>query len=385
MPGLPLKLAPAAPEASNQPAPSRSWLGCLALAGLAVLAGCETAPRQAAAPAAVKKPPSRVDPALPVLPPAGSGRGGYYKDDGPGENPPPGLMDVPDAEVKPEKPLPRANRPYVVFGKTYTPIAGDAPYTQRGIASWYGKKFHGQRTSSGELYDMYKMTAAHPTLPIPSYVRLTSIDSGKQVIVRVNDRGPFHSDRMIDVSYTAALKLGLLGKGSHQVLLERVMPGDLAKQTALLPATFTAASLPAPAQAALPTAVPAMTPLTANGATAAALAAVVPAPVLAPAQAQQAPGGTDAAPAEAASSDQAAGAVASGIYLQLGSFARPENAESARTRLAPYVATLGTLEVVQAGAVLRLYGGPFPSREEAAHAAQALPRELGIQTLVIQR
>jgi rare lipoprotein A len=392
-------MPPVAPAASGKPllAPSKKLCGWLALAGLVALAGCDTAPRLASAPAAVKKPPLRADPALPALPPAGSGRGGYYKDDGPGDNPPPGLMDVPDAVVKLEKPLPRANRPYVVFGKTYTPISGDTPYTQRGIASWYGKKFHGQRTSSGEPYDMYKMTAAHPTLPIPSYVRLTSIDSGKQVIVRINDRGPFHSDRMIDVSYTAALKLGLLSKGSHEVLLERVTPDEMERQAAQLPANFTPASLPAPLATTQQTAVPALSQLSASetavaaSASAVETAAPVQASSAAPIQPAPAPGEAQAAAIPAAETPsvtppaQPAEALASGIYLQLGAFARSENAESARTRLAPYTNTLGTLAVVQAGTVHRLYGGPFASRDDATHAAQALPRELGVQALVIQR
>ena len=171
--------------------------------------------------------PVRQDPTLPAMPAAGSGRGGYYKDDGPGDNPPANLRDVPDAEVRNEPYSTRSNRPYVVFGKTYTPITDNQPFTQRGTGTWYGKKFHGQRTSSGEIYDMYKMTAAHPTLPIPSYARVTSIDSGEQVIVRINDRGPFHATRVIDVSYTAALKLGFLGKGSHQVIVERLLPADI--------------------------------------------------------------------------------------------------------------------------------------------------------------
>ena len=102
---------------------------------------------------------------LPKLPRAGSGRGGYYQDDGPGGNPPAGLRDIPDPVVKYEPYAKFANKPYAVFGQTYTPLLNDEPFTQRGVASWYGVKFHGQRTSSGELYDMYKMTAAHPTLP----------------------------------------------------------------------------------------------------------------------------------------------------------------------------------------------------------------------------
>ncbi|NML63246.1 septal ring lytic transglycosylase RlpA family protein [Massilia sp. RP-1-19] len=165
-----------------------------------------------------------VDPDMPLLPAAGSGRGGYYKDDGPGDNPPSNLKDVADAEVRAEPYSKYANRSYTVFGKTYVPIVNEEAFVQRGVSSWYGKKFHGQRTSSGELYDMYKMTAAHPTLPIPSYARVTNISSGKQVVVRINDRGPFHAGRVIDVSFTAALKLGLLGKGSHEVEVERLLP-----------------------------------------------------------------------------------------------------------------------------------------------------------------
>jgi rare lipoprotein A len=140
-----------------------------ALASALVLAGCGTAPvatQQAPRPAppAVKAPStSKPDPSLPVLPPANSGRGGYYQDDGPGDAPPPNLAETPDAEVRNDPLLPRSNRPYVVFGKTYTPITDDKPFTQIGVGSWYGKKFHGQRTSSGEPYDMYKMTAAHPS------------------------------------------------------------------------------------------------------------------------------------------------------------------------------------------------------------------------------
>jgi hypothetical protein len=129
--------------------------------------------------------------AVPLLPPAGSGKGAYYKDDGPGANPPPRLDLVPDAVFKPEPLAKIGNRRYSVFGATYTPLPGEASYSQRGVASWYGRKFHGHRTASGERYDMYKMTAAHPTLPIPSYVRVTNLDTGRHVTVRVNDRGPF--------------------------------------------------------------------------------------------------------------------------------------------------------------------------------------------------
>ena len=154
-----------------------------------------------------------------------SKKGGYYKDDGPGANPPSNLDRVTDAKPRAE-PLHRAaNRPYEVFGKKYVPLASVRPFHQRGVASWYGKRFHGQKTANGETYDMYAMTAAHPILPIPSYARITHLKSGKQVIVRINDRGPFHSGRVIDLSYAAAHRLGLLGTGSGEVEIEAIVPG----------------------------------------------------------------------------------------------------------------------------------------------------------------
>ena len=157
-------------------------------------------------------------------------RGGYYQDDGPGDNIPANLETTPDP-VPTVEPFSRTgNKPYQVFGKTYTPLNDTTtPFKQRGIASWYGKKFHGKRTSSGEPYDMFKITAAHPILPIPSYARVTNLANGKQIIVRVNDRGPFHSNRVMDLSYTAALKLGYLGKGSSEIEIERLLPDEIAR------------------------------------------------------------------------------------------------------------------------------------------------------------
>jgi rare lipoprotein A len=188
-----------------------------------VLAGCSSAPPRT----------ERAEQPVPVpekkAPPS---KGGYYKDDGPGEKPPPDLASIPDAVPRPE-PLHRyANRPYTVFGKGYVPIAASQPYRERGRASWYGKMFHGKKTSNGEVYDMYTMSAAHKTLPIPSYARVTNVANGKSVVVRINDRGPFHSDRIIDLSYAAAHKLGYIAAGSTLVEVESVEAG----QTALAPA-----------------------------------------------------------------------------------------------------------------------------------------------------
>ena len=154
-------------------------------------------------------------------------KGGYYKDDGPEAKPPSNLDSIADATPRPEPLHKWANRPYQAMGKNYTPLTSVQSFKQRGLASWYGKKFQGQKTSSGELYDMYKMTAAHPTLPIPSYVRVTRVSNGRSVVVRVNDRGPFHGGRVIDLSYVAAYKLGYVQNGQAEVTIEAIVPGQV--------------------------------------------------------------------------------------------------------------------------------------------------------------
>jgi rare lipoprotein A len=178
------------------------------------LAGCSSAPQRAEPPAPDRLPPP-------------STKGGYYKDDGPGDSVPPNLAAIPDAVPRAEPPHRYANRPYQVFGRDYVPIAVSQAYREQGTASWYGKKFHGQKTSSGEVYDMYGMTAAHRTLPIPSYARVTNLANGRSVVVRVNDRGPFHSERIIDLSYAAAYKLGYISAGSARVEVESVSASDV--------------------------------------------------------------------------------------------------------------------------------------------------------------
>ena len=149
-----------------------------------------------------------------------SGKGGYYLDDGPGDNAPSEIDNIPDAQLKTETPLVRANKPYSALGQKYVPMTSYAPYTKKGVASWYGKRYHGKQTSSGEIYDMYGMSGAHTTLPIPSYVRVTNPENKRSVIVRINDRGPFKHDRLIDLSYAAAYKLRLSEKGSGLVEVE---------------------------------------------------------------------------------------------------------------------------------------------------------------------
>lgn len=138
---------------------------------------------------------------------------------------PPDVSQVPDAVPRVEAPSRAGNRPtYEVWGKTYHVLPDARGYERQGTASWYGKKFHGYATSNGEIYDMYRMSAAHRSLPLPTYARVTSLDSGRSVIVRVNDRGPFHSDREIDLSYAAAARLDILDEGTGRVRVEAIDP-----------------------------------------------------------------------------------------------------------------------------------------------------------------
>lgn len=178
-----------------------------------LLAACSTPP---------PVPAKKSSPPAPIV----KNSGGYYLDDGPEAVPPANLNDVADAVPRAEPPHRFANRAYSALGNTYIPDTTVTAYQQEGMASWYGKRFHGKKTASGELYDMYGMTAAHPTLPIPSYVRVTSLANGKSVVVRVNDRGPFSKNRLIDLSYVAAHKLDYLRAGSTRVRVERLDPAQ---------------------------------------------------------------------------------------------------------------------------------------------------------------
>ncbi|MEB0137001.1 septal ring lytic transglycosylase RlpA family protein [Actimicrobium sp. CCC2.4] len=383
--------------------PRLSWPGRLLAGAIAVvLAACGSVPLAPPAPPAAKR--EVVPPTVkraPAMPAAGSGRGGYYLDDGPGDNPPDNLLAIPDAEPKIEANFARNNRPYVVFGETYTPMDVDAPLKQRGVASWYGKKFHGQKTSSGELYDMYKMTGAHPTLPLPSYVRVTNLSNGRQIIVRINDRGPFHSSRIMDLSYTAALKLGYLGKGSSEIEIERLMPDEIARmekdrlgeravpldetarvrrpQPMPLLAALESTSNPSPAAAAA--AVPlegAMIPPAMTSGSALTIDMPAPPPPATPAPSTPVP-----APAPAVTPAATAGAP--GFYLQLGAFSQAPNAEAARMRAQREVPDAPSAEVVQSGAVYRLYSGPFTSRTDATSAAQKIQDAGGLKPFIVQR
>lgn len=156
--------------------------------------------------------------------PLASNTGKYFQQDGPADHIPANLALVPDAVPQDEPLIKAANLPYSALGMSFHPDTSDKPYEAKGRASWYGKQFHGRHTTSGEPYDMYAMTAAHPTLPIPSYARVTNLKNGKAVIVRINDRGPFHRGRLMDLSYAAAYKLGFVHQGSAPIKVERVWP-----------------------------------------------------------------------------------------------------------------------------------------------------------------
>ncbi|GMR18571.1 MAG: septal ring lytic transglycosylase RlpA family protein [Gammaproteobacteria bacterium] len=162
-------------------------------------------------------------------------RGGYYQDDGPHSQPHINVDAIANAIPRSEPLSKSGNDPYVVFGKEYTPMASTQGYKERGVASWYGKKFHGNNTSSGERYDMYAMTAAHKTLPLPSYVKVENLRNGKYVIVRVNDRGPFLHNRLIDLSYAAAKKLGIVATGTGLVEVSAIAMHDSVLQVEALP------------------------------------------------------------------------------------------------------------------------------------------------------
>lgn len=155
----------------------------------------------------------------------GGGRYAMDQDKGPDRHV--DLSKVPDAIPRVESKSRGGNKsPYTVFGRQYYVMASSQGYKERGTASWYGKKFHGHKTSNGEIYDMYGMSAAHKSLPLPTFVRVTNLANGRSVIVRVNDRGPFHGSRLIDLSYAAAYRLDMLSKGTAHVEIEAIVPGQ---------------------------------------------------------------------------------------------------------------------------------------------------------------
>ncbi|MFA6970048.1 MAG: septal ring lytic transglycosylase RlpA family protein [Gallionella sp.] len=268
-----------------------------------------------------------------------AGSGGYLAGDGPGDNPPANIDAIPDA-VPVTEPLHRyANRPYAALDKNYTPLTRPGNYKQRGIASWYGKKFHGQRTSSGEKYDMYRMTAAHPTLPIPSYARVTNVATQKSVVVRVNDRGPFLHDRVIDLSYTAAHKLGITGNGSSEVEIESVTADSNVRPIARTETVQTIARAEAVQSVPLEPAAPAVAaPVAVNG---------------------------------------------SNVFLQLGAFNTTDAAEKFLSEMRLKLGDVGKqLILFSQNNKTRVHIGPYASMVEARNSRESLRDKLGFMPMM---
>jgi rare lipoprotein A len=278
-----------------------------------LLAACSTTPLP---PVPSKPLPANLPPG-PTTPPqyscsySAKGSGAFYKDDGPMDSFPTGIDQIPE-------PLPRweplhrwANNPYTVLGQNFTPLPRPGELKQRGTASWYGRKFHGQKTSTGEIYDMFAITAAHPTLPIPSYARVTNVKNGRSIIVRVNDRGPFLHGRVMDLSFLAACRLGYTMDGSAEVEVESLLASDT-------PNNVAAAVQP--------------------------VIAAKPKPVSIPL------------------ADAGNGA----IYLQLGAFGSLANAENFRNHLSSQLDSDANKLLIQTiGQLHRVRLGPYPDRKSA--------------------
>ena len=268
--------------------------------------------------------------------------GGYYLDDGPGDNPPKNIDSIPNAVPKKEALNPRTNKPYRALGEVYTPMTSYKPYKERGIASWYGKRFHGKKTSSGETYDMYSMTAAHTILPLPSYVKVTNPANGRTVIVRINDRGPFKHNRIIDLSFAAAYKLGYTNKGSTLVEVEAIDTNNL-NDYCNTDSKPTAAAEPAPTLQAIENPTP-----------------------------------------PATSADKTA--LETGYFVQAGAFKNEANADA-------LIMKIESLEIeknagfnkVYNNGLYRLKIGPFETKQEADKTAADIRRLLNVPAITINQ
>jgi rare lipoprotein A len=330
--------------------PLRSWA---VLATTGVLSACAThAPvthPTLAKPAAPVVVPDLATANAPgrALPPAKPDQipkpgGGYYQDDGPLFAVPYDLDALPEPQPKLEPPHRFANRPYAVLGQSFTPLQPLTPYQAEGIGSWYGRKFHGKPTSSGEPYDMFQLSAAHPTLPIPSYARVTNLDNGKSVVVRINDRGPFHKGRLIDLSYAAAYRLGLHHQGSGRVRVEALIPGEARDRTDAL--------------AALPVSPP-------------------DDPIGRIALAEDTP----------PSPEPLVEGAGQRHWVQLGAFSTQTAAAAFRDKVRDDLASLGQVPVLEAsGRVWRVRVGPYKDHDGARAAAQRIASLADLRPVVVR-
>lgn len=302
--------------------------------------------------------------------------GGYYQDDGPGKNIPANIAAIPDATPRIETPRPANARPYKVLGRHYVPLTSHQPYKKKGVASWYGRKFHGKKTASGETYDMYAMTAAHRTLPIPSYARVSRPGVDKSIIVRINDRGPFHQSRIIDLSYVAAAKLDLIGPGSGEVIVEAIT-NDAIRNKA-----WQSDSAPAPKATPIPPAKPQPAPTLVTKADSAPTNSSPPSQQSASASpdalaALQLPVSIDATAASAPTHLSAT----NGVFLQYGAFSDATNADQLAERLNRNIRDIEhrRAEIIQAAALHRVRIGPYESRTQAVNAAMRIEAATGLK------
>lgn len=259
----------------------------------------------------------------------------YYDNDGP-----PSVLTGSGAESAEPRVEPfrtAANKPYTVLGSRYTPITTDSPLRERGTASWYGKQFHGNKTSTGEIYDMYKATAAHPTMPLPSYARVTNLENGRSIIVRVNDRGPFLHNRIIDLSYAAAKTLGYSSAGTARVEVSRLTWDEIRSGSWRTDKDST--------------------PVTAPTWTAPAANAGISAPQ-------------------------------AGWGVQIGSFSQEANARSYAAHAQAVLEAAGdarTVRIVRDGALWRVVAGGGMTHDRAAEAAHSVGQKLGVSAFSIQK
>jgi rare lipoprotein A len=353
---------------------------------LALLAGCSSVPLTPSGTVSIPQPTAH-----PIPRP---------DRDGAPERPPEDLASVPDAVPRVEPILPKGpNKPYEVLGQAYEPLAEDVPFKQRGVTSWYGTKFHGRRTASGEVYSMYGMSAAHRTLPIPSYARIRNVANGKEVIVRVNDRGPFHSQRVLDLSYTAAAKLEILARGHAEVEIERLTFEDIrtgrwnqAPAQAVL-ASVSGAALPIEARPVPPVPAPDQALVDPIHALASRLEGATPTAV--PSAAPDASQSLPAAPAPAAvaaarpSPEGRARAFTpgqSGYWVQLAAFSQRTGVDAFQKKVAVELSHLAPLlAVFQEGPGYRLQVGPYAHRDEAQSVAQRVRDALKLAPMVVER
>lgn len=318
--------------------------------------------------------------------------GAFYLDDGPGECIPADLDAIPDAVPRIEPLHPPALKPYTVMGQQFVPRTELAPYRERGHASWYGRRFHGNPTSIGEPYDMFAMTAAHPTLPIPSYARVTNLANGRTVVVRVNDRGPFLRGRLIDLSYAGAYKLGYVNSGSASVEVESILPDEIrlaqGGQPPVSQRVASQSASPAPMSVAP---MPEASPPPPSRVTVSTLAPLGMGAPASPVQASPSRQSADMASGVAMAPPKSvpvvsAPAQAEGAFVQLGAFSTPSNADDLVGRVRSELGYMADrLQLLSDGGRYRLQIGPFASADEARAEAGRIGSLLNLQPFVVMR